>query len=622
MAKTGGSGRGRAGRGRVGARRPELAREVAGIRGFPVGGPDPPGSGDSASRLPRPARPRGSPFKEGSRPGTAQSAQSRDLPSQPPSQPPAPPPPAGAPPSPPPPSPELREARRRPPPPAPLQAAAGALPLSLFSSLSSVRNMAHHEHEEQEVEQAIDPGWAHVRNEIIAYLKGKKAEKILTTQQQQELQDELSGRQIRRDYDLPIPVDDDDDDDDDPDPEFTAAARASRRSYAEEDERRRGLGTSGYFFNPKIQYKDDVHNDGEVMRGTMNVITRIARSMNERLDAVAEVLEPQEVMGLGVLCQDMKIIHNHPNNNKEAKGKHNSSTGDMKANKGKQGMIGDTGLHIHPFLVPQNCHIQTSALVVGLVIWAIFKLLDMVVSSLRDTQEKVQVNKQQHREASKEDSKILQILCLALDIHSMEDMSMCHLFNLMRVGQTPLESAGSTDPTRPESGSAGWEGLQPLGFWAHKPPTGGVLQLGGGAAEHSLGVSNARTPPWGGVYAQRTPAGETVRLIEELMAESPGIASPPLTAVAAGAGTASPSAAVTSSLLGASESLPGGSADALAGECPRLLEALSLEATTEEAREMACPKEGSRSAPTPSGAQGSWPSCRTFMALVSPSALL
>ncbi|MQL75748.1 hypothetical protein Taro_008111 [Colocasia esculenta] len=46
---------------------------------------------------------------------------------------------------------------------------------------------------------------------------------------------------------------------------------------------------AGYFFNPKIQYKDDVHNDGEVMRGTINVIPRIARSMNERLDAVAEV---------------------------------------------------------------------------------------------------------------------------------------------------------------------------------------------------------------------------------------------------------------------------------------------------------------------------------------------
>ncbi|MQL86161.1 hypothetical protein Taro_018691 [Colocasia esculenta] len=49
------------------------------------------------------------------------------------------------------------------------------------------------------------------------------------------------------------------------------------------------LHTAGYFFNPRIQYKDDVHNDGEVMRGTINVITRDARSMNERLDAMAEV---------------------------------------------------------------------------------------------------------------------------------------------------------------------------------------------------------------------------------------------------------------------------------------------------------------------------------------------
>ncbi|MQL68800.1 hypothetical protein Taro_001081, partial [Colocasia esculenta] len=342
------------------------------------------------------------------------------------------------------------------------------------------------------------------------------------------------------DYTLPKNVDGDEDDDD-PDPEFTAATHASRRSYAEEDERRRGLRTSGahlsrddsrrslprstsvrraagalgcggrlsdvhaptqgpmdaylyrsrsvkqprikqalkgvkatakatkgaikgYFFNPKIQYKDNVHNDREVMRGTMNVITHLARTMTERLDAMAEVerymlklgiyggydmtyaaqrlipgyftllgvLEPREVMGLQVSCQDMKIIQNHPINKKEAKGKHNSNMGDMKANKDKQGMIGDMGLLIHHFLVPQNCHIQISALVVGQIIWAIFKLLDMVVSSLRDNQEKVQANKQRHLEASKENSKTLQILCLALDIHSMEDMSMCHLFNLMR----------------------------------------------------------------------------------------------------------------------------------------------------------------------------------------------
>ncbi|MQL82792.1 hypothetical protein Taro_015279 [Colocasia esculenta] len=49
------------------------------------------------------------------------------------------------------------------------------------------------------------------------------------------------------------------------------------------------LHAAGYFFNPRIQYKDNVHNDGEVMRGTMNVITRLARTMNERLDAMAEV---------------------------------------------------------------------------------------------------------------------------------------------------------------------------------------------------------------------------------------------------------------------------------------------------------------------------------------------
>ncbi|MQL74646.1 hypothetical protein Taro_007009 [Colocasia esculenta] len=96
------------------------------------------------------------------------------------------------------------------------------------------------------------------------------------------------------------------------------------------------LHAAGYFFNPRIQYKDNVHNDGEVMRDTMNVITRLARTMNERLYAMAE---------------DMRIIQHHPINNKEAKGKHKNNMGDMKANKGKQSMIGDMGLLIHPFLV-------------------------------------------------------------------------------------------------------------------------------------------------------------------------------------------------------------------------------------------------------------------------------
>ncbi|MQM12260.1 hypothetical protein Taro_045176 [Colocasia esculenta] len=51
---------------------------------------------------------------------------------------------------------------------------------------------------------------------------------ILVGLMQQQLQDEISGRQIRRDYTLPINVDDDEDDDDDLDPKFTIAARASR----------------------------------------------------------------------------------------------------------------------------------------------------------------------------------------------------------------------------------------------------------------------------------------------------------------------------------------------------------------------------------------------------------
>ncbi|MQL88648.1 hypothetical protein Taro_021204 [Colocasia esculenta] len=55
------------------------------------------------------------------------------------------------------------------------------------------------------------------------------------------------------------------------------------------------LHTAGYLFNPTIQYKDNVHNDGEVMRGTMTVITRPTRTMNERLDVMAEVVPEIDV---------------------------------------------------------------------------------------------------------------------------------------------------------------------------------------------------------------------------------------------------------------------------------------------------------------------------------------
>ncbi|MQL99787.1 hypothetical protein Taro_032513 [Colocasia esculenta] len=59
-----------------------------------------------------------------------------------------------------------------------------------------------------------------------------------------------------------------------------------------------GLHAAGYFFNPRFQYKDNVHNDGEVIRGTLNVITRLARTMNERLDAMIEV--ERYMMKLGI----------------------------------------------------------------------------------------------------------------------------------------------------------------------------------------------------------------------------------------------------------------------------------------------------------------------------------
>ncbi|MQL92335.1 hypothetical protein Taro_024952 [Colocasia esculenta] len=58
------------------------------------------------------------------------------------------------------------------------------------------------------------------------------------------------------------------------------------------------LYAAGYFFNPKFKYKDNVHNDGEVMRDTMNAITRLVRTMDERLDAMAEVERYRMKLGI------------------------------------------------------------------------------------------------------------------------------------------------------------------------------------------------------------------------------------------------------------------------------------------------------------------------------------
>ncbi|MQL69324.1 hypothetical protein Taro_001597, partial [Colocasia esculenta] len=47
--------------------------------------------------------------------------------------------------------------------------------------------------------------------------------------------------------------------------------------------------SKGYFFNPRHQYSDSPHNDGEVLQGTINVIGRLSRSMDERIDAMIEM---------------------------------------------------------------------------------------------------------------------------------------------------------------------------------------------------------------------------------------------------------------------------------------------------------------------------------------------
>ncbi|MQL80766.1 hypothetical protein Taro_013210 [Colocasia esculenta] len=49
------------------------------------------------------------------------------------------------------------------------------------------------------------------------------------------------------------------------------------------------LHVARYFFNPRYQYNESVHKDGEVLRWTINVIERMSRTMEERIQAQAEV---------------------------------------------------------------------------------------------------------------------------------------------------------------------------------------------------------------------------------------------------------------------------------------------------------------------------------------------
>ncbi|MQL95294.1 hypothetical protein Taro_027961 [Colocasia esculenta] len=47
--------------------------------------------------------------------------------------------------------------------------------------------------------------------------------------------------------------------------------------------------TLRYLSNSRYQYNESVHNDEEVLRGTINVIERMSRTMEERVQAQAEL---------------------------------------------------------------------------------------------------------------------------------------------------------------------------------------------------------------------------------------------------------------------------------------------------------------------------------------------
>jgi len=49
------------------------------------------------------------------------------------------------------------------------------------------------------------------------------------------------------------------------------------------------LSNVGYFLNPRYQYSDTVHNDGEVLTCTIDVIRRLSRNSDDRIDAEREV---------------------------------------------------------------------------------------------------------------------------------------------------------------------------------------------------------------------------------------------------------------------------------------------------------------------------------------------
>ncbi|MQL80062.1 hypothetical protein Taro_012512 [Colocasia esculenta] len=147
------------------------------------------------------------------------------------------------------------------------------------------------------------------------------------------------------------------------------------------------------------------------MRGTMNVITRLARTMNERLDAMAEVERYRMKIGI-YRGYDMRCAA-------------------QRLTPGPQ-LVGRPFAEVVPEIDVDELLNEEHPLHAWVETRAEREIPELHLDDRLDNKEKVQANKQQHLETSKEDSKTLPILCLALDVPSMENMSMGHMFSLMR----------------------------------------------------------------------------------------------------------------------------------------------------------------------------------------------
>ncbi|MQL83092.1 hypothetical protein Taro_015586 [Colocasia esculenta] len=127
-------------------------------------------------------------------------------------------------------------------------------------------------------------------NEMKEYMAGRQQQRGIRIQQQEELHEELSGKGkskgVMKERPIAVDVDElDDTDYEDLSPnvrEWREGLRQNRHAAMLESEMRRH------------QYSDSPHNDGEVLQGTINVISRLSRSTEERIDAMMEVETRQE----------------------------------------------------------------------------------------------------------------------------------------------------------------------------------------------------------------------------------------------------------------------------------------------------------------------------------------